>query len=656
MAKARFGIFQSFFVVTLISVLPIEAILKRHRRDWMDNSPATFREGDLECFSDYMEMWIHRMRIEGLRLWLSGAMRIQVVNLGSLDRLNSQLSACGFALHNDPDKNYIFRVMYTGCLVQQQYGNNVLVLNLAKGIQRFGGRTQNFIMKCPLVSAPSNTEHIQCDSDYIQVTRQIPQQDSWNNELQWSLALRGSLIVALEDASLIQLNIDKIGTSLTLQGKRSEIMSPVTVLEKIGEFLALKLVSGQYAYSMEATCPNVSQISAEETVLHIFKRRMGLTKRGSFESDTFTLSNVSVDKTDVFTVHENRDFVQLIIPTALILQTKPCTTDQELLQPFYRVKVQLTFKETNHQMYWIMENSFPCTVSGTNAPIPTLRPTLSSSTSPAEAYTTGSETTGDPSTTLKPTVSYPTSSTDVLMTLDDDQITTTTATRLPTLSYPLSMPEAYTTAPVTNQQRLPVTRDEITRTPKPTLPFSTPTREAFTAYRTGSGTDMPIATAPVDLTTISIPNPLEAALSSSTDVYTTAPAKPPGTSTHLHLSPDPPVEAVTWTHISTSYPPDPATTTSDSNTYTSNVTPLDLHGNEATRNTTEAADVGGAGAQGGEPQGVTPGSAGTRHLNQTESHSPQVGNGTQGMDFHSNSGTTESNRAVTEAMFQVGFQ
>ena len=28
------------------------------------------------------------------------------------------------------------------------------------------------------------------------------------------------------------------------------------VLEKIGEFLALKLVSGQYAYSMEATCHN----------------------------------------------------------------------------------------------------------------------------------------------------------------------------------------------------------------------------------------------------------------------------------------------------------------------------------------------------------------------------------------------------------------
>lgn len=27
------------------------------------------------------------------------------------------------------------------------------------------------------------------------------------------------------------------------------------VMENVGEFLALKLVSGQYAYSMEATCP-----------------------------------------------------------------------------------------------------------------------------------------------------------------------------------------------------------------------------------------------------------------------------------------------------------------------------------------------------------------------------------------------------------------
>lgn len=34
-------------------------------------------EGDVECFSEYMELWIHRMRTEGLRLWLSAMLRIQ---------------------------------------------------------------------------------------------------------------------------------------------------------------------------------------------------------------------------------------------------------------------------------------------------------------------------------------------------------------------------------------------------------------------------------------------------------------------------------------------------------------------------------------------------------------------------------------------------
>lgn len=34
-------------------------------------------EGDVECFSEYMELWIHRMRFEGLRLWLSAMLRIQ---------------------------------------------------------------------------------------------------------------------------------------------------------------------------------------------------------------------------------------------------------------------------------------------------------------------------------------------------------------------------------------------------------------------------------------------------------------------------------------------------------------------------------------------------------------------------------------------------
>lgn len=48
-------------------------------------------------------------------------------------------------------------------------------------------------------------------------------------QLQWSLSLRGNLIVALEDASLIQVYADMNGASITVQGKRREILSPVTV-------------------------------------------------------------------------------------------------------------------------------------------------------------------------------------------------------------------------------------------------------------------------------------------------------------------------------------------------------------------------------------------------------------------------------------------
>ncbi|KAM4609937.1 uncharacterized protein ciroz [Polymixia lowei] len=203
-----------------------------------------FSEGDVECFSEYMEVWIHRARIEGLRLWLSQALHGQV-NLASLEHLNLQLSACGFSLYKDPDKNYIFRVRYTGCFVQQRHGNNVLILNLMKRINRFGGRTHSFMMTCPMVSILLNREHIQCDPEYIQ--------------LHWSLSLRGNLIVSLEDASLIQVNVDTNGSDITVQGRRKEIMSPVKVIANEGEFLALKLVSGQYAYSMEATCPNAKK-------------------------------------------------------------------------------------------------------------------------------------------------------------------------------------------------------------------------------------------------------------------------------------------------------------------------------------------------------------------------------------------------------------
>ncbi|CAK6951274.1 uncharacterized protein C1orf127 homolog [Scomber scombrus] len=360
MDQIRFGILlktivlQSFISRTVLSI---------QKREWVDIPTAKLTEGDVTCFSEYMEMWIHSARIEGLGVWLCGALQIQV-NLASLDHLNLQLSACGFSLHKDPDENFIFRVSYTGCFVQQQHRYHVLTLNLVKRIKRFGGRPHSLMMKCPMVSVLPSREHIQCDPDYIQVTRQVPY-DNWNHELHWSLSLNNHLLVTLEDVSLIQVNIDMNGSDITVQGKRREIMSPVKVMENEGEFLALKLVSGQFAYSMEATCPKVTTSAPEETVLHIFKRRMGLTKRGSSENEALTVSNVSVNQTDNFTVHETSAFVTLIIPAVQILQTKVCADNKQLWQPFYRVDVVLTFKETDHKMHWTMENTLPCTALST---------------------------------------------------------------------------------------------------------------------------------------------------------------------------------------------------------------------------------------------------------------------------------------------------
>ena len=67
---------------------------------------------------------------------------------------------------------------------------------------------------------------------------------------------------------------------------------------------------------------SVTTSTSEVTVLHIFKQHTGLTKRGSSDSEALTVSNVSVTQTDNFTLHETREFVILIIPTAQILQTK----------------------------------------------------------------------------------------------------------------------------------------------------------------------------------------------------------------------------------------------------------------------------------------------------------------------------------------------
>ncbi len=92
----------------------------------------------------------------------------------------------------------------------------------------------------------------------FKVTREIPV-DNWNNEvisnkcvdmwgyeemnvsyveyfwcdfsiqLDWSLALSGSLVVALDDSSLIQVNVETHKPNITVQGRRDTILSPVQV-------------------------------------------------------------------------------------------------------------------------------------------------------------------------------------------------------------------------------------------------------------------------------------------------------------------------------------------------------------------------------------------------------------------------------------------
>ena len=57
----------------------------------------------------------------------------------------------------------------------------------------------------------------------------------------------------------------------------------------------------------------------EDNVLHILKRHMGVTKRGSHDPEAPAVSSVSVNHTHRFTVQEKSEFVTLTTATAQIL-------------------------------------------------------------------------------------------------------------------------------------------------------------------------------------------------------------------------------------------------------------------------------------------------------------------------------------------------
>ncbi|KAL4645906.1 hypothetical protein GN956_G9088 [Arapaima gigas] len=351
-------------VVTLLTSLQLSVCAARflevQERERMETLLQSATDGHVECFTDYMELWVHRTRIEGLRLWLSGVLRIPV-SLVSLEELNGKLSACGFSLYRDADGNFVFRVLYSGCFVQLQDGSYAVALRLTDRVSRRGGRSGSFVMKCPLVTAPPGGEHIRCDPDFIQVTRKIPT-DNWNKELPWSLALKEKLVVALEDASLIRLSVETDGDNVTVQGRRAEILTPAEVSDGPGGFLPLRLVSGHYSYSMEASCPTAPVPPTAETVLTIYKRRMGLVKRRG-GGEQLSLSGVSVRQTDAFSVSESSDCVRIALDASRLLTAKSCRgpAGEQLVQPFFRVDAVLTFRETPHRLLWSVENLFPCT-------------------------------------------------------------------------------------------------------------------------------------------------------------------------------------------------------------------------------------------------------------------------------------------------------
>lgn len=120
--------------------------------------------------------------------------QVSLASLDHLNLLNLQLSSCGFSLHKDLNKNFLFRASYSGCFVQHQvcqsvtaflvsiplqtliflvlvqHGYHVLILNLKKRTNRFRGRSLKHILKCPVVSVLPHRKQIQCDPEFIQVS------------------------------------------------------------------------------------------------------------------------------------------------------------------------------------------------------------------------------------------------------------------------------------------------------------------------------------------------------------------------------------------------------------------------------------------------------------------------------------------------------
>ncbi|XP_069335236.1 uncharacterized protein C1orf127 homolog [Eulemur rufifrons] len=364
------------WVVCLACVQPVVfpwILPFRSNRDRPSPAPEVSTD-EVECFSDYMTLWIPRSHVEGLRQWLGRILHLPGA-WGAPDSLDSFLAKCGYFLHPAPDGDFIFRAQYSACFVQKEKANYRLEIRISqKGATRLEW-SDHYIMKCPVLTSRLGQETVHCGPTFIQVSRPLPLLSD-SGQTPWLLSLRGELVASLEDASLMGLYVDINATTVTVQSPRQNLLQRWEVLNTSAELLPLWLVSGHYAYSLQAVCPPVSSQPESEVLVHIPKQRLGLVKRGSRIKETLSLKFLRVHGSNTFTVTENRDFVMVSIPAAEVLQVQRCQEGQGApgTQAFYRVNLSLEFVEMATPVLWTVESFLQCVGSGTELSASTATP------------------------------------------------------------------------------------------------------------------------------------------------------------------------------------------------------------------------------------------------------------------------------------------
>ncbi|XP_028613839.1 uncharacterized protein C1orf127 homolog [Grammomys surdaster] len=336
--------------------------------------PAHGALTEVECFSDYMTLQIPRSRVQGLREWLAGVLRLPGTKRAP-NHLDGLLAKCGYLLHPAREGGFIFRALYSGCFVQKEKANYKLEIRMFQKRAKRLKQSDRYIMKCPVIVARLGEQSVRCHPSFIQVSRPWPPRSD-GGQTPWLLSLRGELVASLEDASLMGLEVDIGATTVTIQSPRQELLQKQEVWNTSLELLPLWLVSGSYAYSFEAACPLVSSQPGSEITIHIPKQRLGLVKRGSLVEESLSPRFLQVQQSDTFTVAEDRDFLVVSIPAKPLLQDQPCEEARESpgTQAFYRVDLSLDFAEMDSPVHWTIENFFQCVGSREELLVSTVTP------------------------------------------------------------------------------------------------------------------------------------------------------------------------------------------------------------------------------------------------------------------------------------------